>query len=133
PLISPDRQSVDLFACESAMVLAESLYLLGEELSRVSPGLVDRVTQKVMSRVIEPVEQHDDFGWLDGHNNWTPWCASNALGAAMYLLDDRDRLAKLTWKLMTAADRYIANYSDDGGCDEGPSYWNVGPGSLFLL
>ncbi len=128
-----DRQSVDLFACETAMVLAEACYLLRAELQAVSPGLLQRVNAEILRRVVEPVETRDDFWWLAGRNNWTPWCASNTLGAALYTLDDPARLTALTMKLMVAVDRFIGTYGPDGGCDEGPGYWAVAAGAMLIF
>jgi hypothetical protein len=131
-----DLLSVDLFASETAMTLATARYLLEPELSRLSPAVADRVKREVLRRVVEPVATSDAFGsswWLDGRNNWSPWCASNVLGAAMFVLDDQERLAALSYKLMQVADRFIDRYGDDGGCDEGPSYWNEAGGALLTL
>ncbi|OPZ85764.1 MAG: Heparinase II/III-like protein [bacterium ADurb.Bin429] len=128
-----DLESVDLFACETAMVLAEARYLLFDALYGVSPALVDRLDREIQRRVVVPVETRDDFWWLSGRNNWSPWCAANTLGAAMYLLDDTARLAALIHKLMDVVDRFIATYGEDGGCDEGPSYWTVAAGAMLLF
>jgi hypothetical protein len=131
-----DRESVDLFAAETAMTLATARYLLEAELEKLSPALADRVGREVLRRVVNPVATSDEFGsswWLDGRNNWSPWCASNVLGAAMFVLDDQARLASLTYKMMEVADRFIDRYGDDGGCDEGPAYWNEAGGALLTL
>ena len=128
-----DRETVDLFACETAMVLAEARYLLQAELQAVSPALVERLEQEIERRVIVPVETRDDFWWLSGGNNWSPWCAGNTLGAACYLLADPARLAALAYKMMAVVDRFIGNYGADGGCDEGPNYWSVAAGAMLLL
>jgi hypothetical protein len=131
-----DVLSVDLFASETAMTLSTARYLLAAELEKLSPALTDRVRREVLRRVVEPVATDDTFGsswWLDGRNNWSPWCASNVLGAAMFVLDDPGRLAFLTYKLMQVADRFIDRYGDDGGCDEGPAYWNEAGGALLTL
>jgi hypothetical protein len=131
-----DLQSVDLFAAETAMTLATARYLLGPELEKLSPALSDRVRREVVRRVVDPVATSDAFGsswWLDGRNNWSPWCASNVLGAAMFVVGDQPRLAALTYKMMEVADRFVDRYGDDGGCDEGPAYWNEAGGALLTL
>jgi len=131
-----DLESVDLFAAETAMTLATTRYLLREELEALSPALCGRVRREVLRRVIEPVESGDSFGrsgWLDGRNNWSPWCASNVLGAAMFLLDSPERLADLAVRMMGVADRFIDGYGEDGGCDEGPGYWNEAGGALLVF
>ena len=65
-----DRESVALFSCETAMMIAEILYLLGDELENLSPALCDRMRRETFRRVIVPVEERDDFWWLSGRNNW---------------------------------------------------------------
>ena len=127
------QYQVDLFACETAMILAEGLYLLNDALEALSPSFCERLREEITARVISPVEKSSDFWWLKGRSNWTPWCASNVLGAAFYVLDDRKRLAPLTLKLMRAVERFIDNYGDDGGCDEGSSYWGVAAGAMLIF
>jgi hypothetical protein len=133
PLPSADAEMVDLFAAETAMVVAETLYLVGDALREISPALVKRLERECIRRVIVPVETRNDFWWFSGGNNWTPWICSNVEGAAMYLLDDPDRLATLTYKMMETVDRFIGNYGPDGGCDEGPGYWGVAAGAMLLF
>ncbi|MBF0244575.1 MAG: heparinase II/III family protein [Planctomycetes bacterium] len=129
-----DCASVDLFACETAAVIAETLYLLEGELRAVSLTLVRRLKKAVFERVIEPVEGYlEHMWWSRGHNNWTPWCASNVLGAAFYLMEDRARLARLLHeRLNPCIDRFLEKYPQDGCCDEGPGYWNASPGALLI-
>jgi hypothetical protein len=131
-----DLESVDLFAAETAMTLSMTRYLLRQELEVLSPALVDRTRREILRRVVEPVESGDNFGrsgWLDGRNNWSPWCASNVLGAAMFLLDSPERLADLTVRMMAVVDRFIDGYGADGGCDEGPGYWSEAGGALLVF
>ncbi len=132
----PDRESLDLFACETGMSLAQIHYLLREELDALSPALCLRIEREVKRRIIDPYAAGDDFscsGWINGYNNWSPWCASNVMGAAMYLEKDPKRLAGMVYRLMEVVDRFINRYGDDGGCDEGPSYWNEAGGALLVF
>ncbi|MBD3243539.1 MAG: hypothetical protein GF331_23315 [Chitinivibrionales bacterium] len=133
PLPLADRWTVDLFASETAATLAEALFLLHDELQAVSPSLLGRISDAIRERVLDPVLNREDIGWFSGRNNWAPWCASNTLAAAMYTIDDRNYLARLTHRLMAVADRFIAGYPPDGGCDEGPHYWNVATGALAVF
>lgn len=128
-----DRQSVGLFSCETAAVLAESAYLLDKVLEQTSPSLREHIRRQVIERVIKPVEKRNGFRWLSGENNWTPWCCSNVLGAALHFLDDPPRVARITAKLCEAVQRFIGNYPDDGGCNEGPGYWNQAAGAMLIF
>lgn len=129
-----DKESVALFSAQTAMTLAEACYLLGEQLDAVSPTVRTRVNREIIRRIVEPMEQYpEDQWWISGKNNWAPWCASNILGAALYMLDDEDRLAKLASFLMQVIDRFIDNYGEDGGCDEGPMYWGVAGGAMLVF
>ncbi len=122
---------VDLFAAETALVLAESYWLCASEVDGVSHEVGRRLHDEVLRRVIEPCETRDDWGWFSGFNNWTPWVCSSVLGTAMYTLNDNGRLADLVHRLLGPLERFIARYGDDGGCDEGPGYWNHAAGSLL--
>lgn len=125
--------TVDLFAAETAHLLAQVCCLLRDELDAVTPVLRRRIREELLRRVIGPVETRDDIGWFSGRNNWSPWCASNVLGAAFYTLDDPARLAALTHRMMGVTDRFLAHQLPDGGCDEGPMYWSVAGGALLIF
>ncbi len=128
-----DRPVVDLFAAQTAAVLAEAAYLLGEELDRVTPLVRQRLRREVLDRVVDPVLDRGDFAWLRQTFNWNTWCSANTLCAGFYTLDDPGRTAELAWKLMGACDTFLAAQLPDGGCSEGPSYWGVAPGAMILL
>ena len=36
-----------------------------------------------------------------------------------------------TLYIMLSVDKFLNPHPEDGGCDEGPSYWNHAGGSLF--
>ncbi|MBN2475368.1 MAG: heparinase II/III family protein [Pirellulales bacterium] len=131
-----DVEGLDLFACETGMSLAQVHYLLREELDGISPTLCERIREEVGRRIIEPYatgERFGNSGWTNGHNNWSPWCASNVMGAAMYLEEDPQRLADVTFRLMQVVDRFIDGYGEDGGCDEGPGYWSEAGGAMLVF
>ena len=49
------------------------------------------------------------------------------------LLIEEDQAKKINGikKVMRSVDRFINYYHDDGGCEEGPSYWSHAGGKLF--
>jgi len=127
--------TVDLFAGETASLLAWTCYLLGPQLDRVSPLIRQRIEHEMQRRILTPCLERDDFWWMgftsDHVNNWNPWCNSNWLTAALLMESDESRRLAAVQKIMKSLDRFIANYPADGGCDEGPGYWNRAAASLF--
>lgn len=133
----PDRAHpvFDLFAGETAALLAWTHYLLRSELDALSPRLSGRIRWEVRQRVLDPFLTREDFWWMGLHgervNNWNPWCVSNALAAGLLLEEEPARRAAVVEKAVRCLDRFLATTPRDGGCDEGPSYWNRAAGSLF--
>jgi hypothetical protein len=131
------RPVVDLFAAETAALLAWTDFLLGPQLAAVSAFLAARPRDEIARRVLDPALQRDDFWWmgirnLHGHlNNWTPWIVSNWLACILLLERDPARRAASLGKAMDCLDRFLAPYPADGGCDEGPMYWTRAAASLF--
>ena len=120
---------VDLFAAETAAFLATTLTLLGEEIAAaVSRNLVNTTIELIDLRVLRNTEANlDRWGWRRGRNNWTPWCASDLLWVASAIMTDDLRFTAFARRLQTVTDRYFERYPEDGGCDEGPGYWNLSP------
>ncbi len=124
-LPDPDNPQVDLFAAETAALLAWTSLLTGEHAARVR--------REVKIRVLDPYLARDDWRWLglndrEHLNNWTPWIHSNLLIASFLLDDQPHRVAN---RAVAALDRYLDVVPDDGGCDEGASYWWRAGASLF--
>ena len=127
-LILPDtkRPVLDLFACESAALLAMTYHLLKDELDRVSCVIADRIKDEINKRIIKPyIEDH--FWWMGNGDepmcNWTPWCTQNVLLAAFLLPDDEDVRRKVIEKAAYSLDCFLKDYGDDGCCDEGAQYY----------
>jgi Heparinase II/III-like protein len=134
----PDAREpvVDLFAAETAGLFAWTDYLLGARLDSVSPRLRERIRYEVDRRVLTPALERDDFWWMgfDARrdvNNWNPWINSNWLESALILERDPARRARVVHKIMRSLDKFIDAYPEDGGCDEGPGYWDRAGASLF--
>src|SRR3984885_7654109 len=123
----PDHPHVDLFAAETAALLAWTAVLTGEQ--------EDRVRREVTKRVLDPYRDRDDWRWLGLNdndrqhlNNWTPWIHSNLLIASLLLDDQPNRTAN---RAVGALDPYPSSVADAGGCGEGAGYCGRAGGSLF--
>ncbi len=128
---------VDLFAAETASTLAWTDYLLGEKLNTVSPLISPRIRLEAKRRILDPLLERNDFGWMGlaprrGHmNNWNPWINSNWLMTNMLVEQDAERRQRAIEKSCRSLDEFLSDYSPDGGCEEGPVYWQRSPGSYF--
>ena len=129
----PGTFQIELHSTETGKMLCDILMLLEPEISKRSAALVRRVKAELMRRIIEPAEKLNDSNtrWFSGRNNWTPWCAGNLTGCAIYLLEDQpERLAKFLETYFMISQRFYDRYPSDGGCNEGPTYWRYAAGKF---
>lgn len=129
---------VDLFAAETGATLALTEVVLAESLDRVSPAFRKRLRHEIKVRIWEPYLNNEAWWWMGlSHknpvNNWNPWINSNVLVTALALSSRSDERLALVEKILRSTERFVAGYGPDGGCDEGPGYWNAAAASLFDL
>ena len=137
----PDAEEpiVDLFAAETGATMSWIHYLLGAQLDQANAMVAPRIRFEVKRRILDPAFVRDDFFWMfkefqgQKHhlNNWTPWIDSNWLAANLLLEPDSERRRNAVLKICRSIDQYLEDYRSDAGCEEGPGYWNVSPGSYF--
>ncbi|WP_158302238.1 heparinase II/III domain-containing protein [Paenibacillus mesophilus] len=132
-----EQPGIDLFAAETGSLFAWLHYLLRPVLNRINPLIDERIVLELRRRILDPYLQRDDCWWMGlaerekRLNNWTPWCTSNCLNAFLLVEEDPKRREQAVRKAMESLDRFLAMHPADGGCDEGPGYWNKAGGSLF--
>jgi len=134
-----DEPIVDLFAGESAVSISWTLYLLGQELDKVSPQLRRRAQMELQRRILTPVLDRDDFGWMALNvtrpehrpNNWTPWISASVLTTTLLCEPDTGRRVRTVHKMLRSLDGFLKFHPVDGSCDEGPGYWGRAGGSLL--
>jgi hypothetical protein len=126
---------VELFAGETSSLLAWTAYLLGPQLAAVNKLVPERIRLEIDRRILTPCITRDDFGFMgfkgQSLNNWTPWICSNWLASALLLEADEKRRQGAVSKILRCLDNWLNGYADDGGCDEGPGYWDRAGASLF--
>ncbi|WAC09795.1 heparinase II/III domain-containing protein [Dyadobacter pollutisoli] len=132
----PDAEdpTVDLFTAETAGVLALTDYFIGEQLDKISPLIRRRIYQETTRKVFEPIKQTNRYGYLSKTspvNNWNPWIVSNLLIADLLLEQDSKKRIDYAYNYMVFLDSYFNSLGDDGGCDEGPSYWFAAGASAY--
>jgi Heparinase II/III-like protein len=134
----PDAENpvVDLFAAETAANLAWADYFVGPELDSISPLVRRRISYEVNRRIFLPLETAK-YDWLGGGNkdaklnNWAPWIMSNYLTAVLLLEKDENKRVEDVYRAIQVTDQYLNGLGDDGACEEGPTYWAFGPGSVL--
>ncbi len=133
PLPYLKHEELDLFATSTGSDLAMTLNLLEKELAGISPNLVNLVKRELMTRIIEPLEIRPfPFVFIRKSNNWRPWCCRNSLVVVLSMLKDQpERREKIIKFYKDAMNEYMSKYAEDGCCDEGPSYWEVNPGTII--
>lgn len=135
-LPDPTDPILDLFAIETASLLAWTHYLLKGSLDRVSRRVCERIEREIKGRIMDPYLNRDDFFWMglrgnERQGNWTTWCTSNAISVFLLLEKDAARLNAAIKKAMRCLDVFLDSYPEDGGCEEGCTYWEHAGGSLF--
>ena len=126
---------IDLFAAATAALLAMTLTLAGGVLDSFSRQLRPRILETLRHRILDPFATRDDMWWMGEHgglvNNWNPWILSNILTVVALTVEDMEEREYLTDRVMRLSDHFTAIYPEDGGCDEGPSYFSEAGACLF--
>jgi hypothetical protein len=150
-LPDPNDPIVDLFAAQTSALLTSIVYLLDVKLDTVSPVIRERVYYETERRILNPLlarnftwmglvggQPRPDLPWIEippgkspPVNNWDAWICWNWLITSLLADRDEDRRSKGVQKILLCLDRFINSYPDDGGCEEGPGYWNVAAGAMF--
>lgn len=136
PLPLMDDVALDLFAAQTGAYLSAAYIISSNHLNKISPIITQRIKSEVLSSVVYPFLNRTDYWWLGYDenrrlNNWTPWIVSNCLRSGLTFLDDKDEISKLIHKSLYCLSKFMDEYPNDGGCDEGPTYWGKAAGSLY--
>jgi hypothetical protein len=91
---------------------------------------------EVERRILLPILQHDDFWWMGlSHDNpvgnWNSWINSNVLTVYLVFAKTFPRAQEGVSKTIRSINRFIQSYPEDGGCAEGPHYFNAAGASLY--
>lgn len=121
---NPDwRNTVDLFAAETAQALAEIIRLT----DGISADIKLRVRAEIEHRVLLPFEKNRQ-GWECSDHNWNAVCCGGIGSAAMYLLAGKEeaRLEKMLERICHSLNFYLDGFREDGACMEGIGYFTYG-------
>ncbi|MDR2135584.1 MAG: heparinase II/III-family protein [Treponema sp.] len=127
---------IDLFSAETGALFSWIYYFLSDAIGALSPLVKRRIELEVERRILAPFLEHDDYGWscLQGNekpNNWTAWINSNLLVSYLVFAKSFSGALEGVNKTIRSMNIFIDRYPEDGGCDEGPGYFNAAAASLF--
>jgi hypothetical protein len=126
---------IDLGVGEVTSNLSWTFYLFNREFDKIHPLISKRLKQAITEKVLNPYLERDDFWYMgftgERPNNWNPWINFNMLTSYLLVEDNRERKAAAVRKILRSVDKFLNGYPDDGGCDEGPSYWGVAGAYLY--
>ena len=125
-----DDQTVDLFNAETAALVAYTRHVLSDEIGRFSPLLNQRIDQEISRRILQPAVK-SRYWWKTAGMNWNPWICSNWAACVLFCEHDETRKTEAVRQIRQACEAFMAAYPEDGGCDEGPHYWDRAAASLF--
>ncbi|MCU0461763.1 MAG: heparinase II/III-family protein [Bacteroidales bacterium] len=133
----PDNNepTVDLGVGEVTSNLSWTYYLFRDEFDKVHPLISQRLKQEIERKALDPYFERTDFGYMGFKggrpNNWNPWVNYNMLTSYLLIETDPVKKAAEVEKILNSLDKFLNGYSDDGGCDEGPSYWGAAGALLY--
>jgi len=126
---------VDLGVSEVTSNLSVVYSLFKDEFDKVHPLISPRLKQEITSKALDPYFARNDWGYMGFSggrpNNWNPWINYNMLTSYLMIETDPVKKAAEIRKILNSLDKFLNGYSDDGGCDEGPSYWSAAGALLY--
>ena len=125
-----ELQEVDLFNAETANLIVWTKYMLQKQFDAFSPDLCQRIDREIERRILVPAVENN-YWWKTAGMNWNPWICSNWLSCVLICEKDEARKTEAIRQIKQATQAFIDAYPEDGGCDEGPGYWDRAAASLF--
>ena len=123
-------QEVDLFNAETANLIVWTKYMLQQQFDAFSPDLSQRIDREIERRILVPAVENN-YWWKTAGMNWNPWICSNWLSCVLLCEHNEARKAEAIAQIQKATQAFIDAYPEDGGCDEGPHYWDRAAASMF--
>jgi hypothetical protein len=119
----------DLGSTMRAARLAEIVFALSDQ---IEDEVKERVHAEVERRVFkEVIDYHNTEFWHTAKMNWNHVCNGAVIRAALLIIEDHRQLAKFIHPMIQNMTYALDGFTDDGGCEEGASYWGFGFGHFL--
>jgi len=130
---------IDLFSAATAAALSWVYYLCKDILDEVTTLITDRMLYEINRRIIKPYmddcHMWNKCNWAglisENVGNWCPWIVTNVLTVAAFTVKDITLRTAIVRRSLALLDNFTNTYHPDGGCNEGPGYWNAAGAGLF--
>ncbi len=128
--------NLDLFSAGTGGLIAIIYYFLKDKPEEQLPYVVKkRILFELRKHIITPYKQHTDYWWRGYNglplNNWCPWITSNVLTTAAIVCEDIEERRYFVKEALYSLNCFVDSYGEDGGCDEGPGYWEAAGACMF--
>lgn len=128
--------NLDLFSAGTGGLVAMVYHFLKDKPEEQFPYVIKkRVLFELRKRIITPYEQHTDYWWRGYNglpvNNWCPWITSNVLTTAAIVCEDIEERRYFIREALYSLNCFVDDYGADGGCNEGPGYWDAAGACMF--
>lgn len=134
-----DRERpITLHSSNYGIHVAYALHFFKEEFDKMDPSIAVTIKDALRKNIMDPyLDPQMKQWWMGGMakarrlNNWSPYCTTNVIAVFLLCEDDPDRLVQALKQSVVTMDMYMNDQGSDGACDEGPSYWDMGPGKVY--
>ncbi|MGA1196185.1 MAG: hypothetical protein ACO36I_06765, partial [Candidatus Latescibacterota bacterium] len=126
-----EGRSIDLGSVALGSTLAEIVHVLG---GRLEEEVTQRVSESIKKHIFDPYWDYTHLnGWETVRMNWNHVCNGEIIRTALYQLDDPQVLARMTHAAIQNLTYALDGFTNDGGCEEGPGYWQYGFGHYLMV
>ena len=128
---------IDLFSAKMGSEIATTLCILEPVLDK---KLYSKMRKALFHHIINPIEEvvegkspAERFWWLNGTNNWNTICKEGVISTVLRIGMEQERIEKILKLFFDNFENYMANFGNEGYCDEGLSYWGGSCGKYLSL
>jgi hypothetical protein len=127
----PIPVTLDLFASETGLYIAEVLHLLGD---RLDSRVITRCRAEIKRRILDSfLGDYPHEWWEQGTNNWGAVCAGSVGITFLYEETVPSRRRAALARILATMDAFLTSFPPDGTCLEGVGYWEYGFGFFTLF
>lgn len=140
-LPDPRECYIDLVSAPIGAQMSVVWHFFHERFDKEDPVISYVIQEAVRTKILDPALDPTKFkqNWWLGFdqkpgavvNNWNPWCNSDVILCFLLMEKDPQRLEHALRQSARSVDRFLEYVSEDGACEEGPSYWGHAAGKLY--